>query len=333
LLALALAAGCSDKDGNGNGDGSVTDDGNGSDGSNGSDTKKDGGNGGPDIPICDEEELGASPVSNLLLVVDKSDSMNDPTSAGGRAKMADLREAVNFLLDEFEGKIRFGWMAFPYRDDGAPGVVSVDIANDSAPRIRELVEATIAWGKTPTGESLENANSYSGLKDEERANYVVLVTDGMPTCPNGNGLPNDQDNALALAAVQALQANQIDTYVIGLGEDINSSNPQLLQDMAAAGGTGQYHPANSLDDLKAAFEEIGKAVFECSMNLGVVPEEPDWIWVYFDGVPISRDRNHQNGFDYDAAENKIDFYGPACDRLLNGEVSSVDVKMGCKPPD
>lgn len=336
-LLLAVVA-CSD-DQNGSGDANGTTDGN--DGG-GSDTGSDGQGAdkhGGDIPICDEVVLDASPLANLLLVVDKSGSMNDPTSANlpRRTKVMDLRDAVHFLLDEFEGKIRFGWMAFPNQDKCDPGVVSVEVSNDSADLIRGLVDAFIAWGGTPTGESLQNADAYDGLQDDQRKNFVVLVTDGMPTCPNGGGAGQNQaDSDLALSAVDSLHQHGIDTFVIGLGEDLNSANPTLLNDMAVAGGRPRadavrYYPASSRDELEAAFSEIGKAVFDCSLALSVIPEKPDWIWVYLDGQPI--DRNQTDGFDYDAANNRIDFYGPTCDRLRSGEVGTVEVKMGCAPPD
>jgi hypothetical protein len=55
--------------------------------------------------------------------------------------------------------------------------------------------------------------------------------------------------------------------------------------------------------------------------------------VYFDGVPVPRDRNHINGWDYDPDRNQVNFYGPACDQLRSGQVGDVDIKMGCAPPD
>lgn len=342
LIAASLwVLSCS---GNGNGDG---DDGggqdaagrDGADGSGGTDGGKDGAGG--EYPICDEQEINASPLSNLLLVIDKSDSMKDPTSTSNpdRSKAEDLVDAVRFVLNAYQGKIRFGWMAFPFQTDCDPGVVSVPLGDDSADSIRDLLDNFFPWGKTPTGETLRNADEYyAELNDTGRTNFVVLVTDGLPTCPNGDGLPNPQDDALALQAVGTLYSHGVGTFVIGLGENLNNSNPGLLNDMAEAGGHPQagadkYYPADNQADLEAAFLDIAKVVMECHLDLEVVPEEPDFLWVYFDGQPISRDRAHLNGFDYDETNNRIDFYGQACDRLKNGEVVKVDVKMGCAPPD
>jgi hypothetical protein len=337
LLAVSLwVLSCSDN-GNGNGDGDGGDndgigqDGNGGD--NGADSKKDGGGG--DLPICNEETINASPLTNLLMVVDKSESMNAPTSVGGREKWRDLVDAVRFVLNTYEGKLRFGWMAFPFQSDCDPGVVSVEVGDDSADSIRDLLDNFFPWGMTPTGETLQNADTYfTQLADTERANFVVLVTDGLPTCPNGDA----SDEALALQAVNTLYGHGVGTFVIGLGENFNNSNPGLLNDMADAGGhpragADKYYPANSQVDLEAAFADIAKVVMSCHLDLYAWPDEPDWLWVYFDGVAIPRDRAHINGFDYDATNNRIDFYGEYCDKLKDGEVVTVEVKMGCAPPD
>ncbi len=342
LIAAALwVLACSENgSNNGNGDDGGGKDAAEQDGSSQTDGRQDGGGG--EYPICDEQEINASPLSNMLLVIDKSDSMKDPTAIGSpdRSKAEDLVDAMNFVLDTYAGKIRFGWMAFPNQTDCDPGVVSVPLSDDSADSIRGLLGSFYPWGKTPTGETLQNADDYyAQLNDTERTNFVVLVTDGLPTCPNGNGVPNAQDDALALSAVGTLYSHGVGTFVIGLGESFNNSNPDLLDNMAEAGGhpraggAEKYYPANNQADLEAAFRDIAKVVMECHLDLTVVPEEPNFLWVYFDGQAIPRDRAQLNGFDYDAANNRIDFYGEYCDKLKNGEVIKVDVKMGCAPPD
>jgi hypothetical protein len=209
------------------------------------------------------------------------------------------------------------------------------VGDDSADSIRDLLDNFFPWGMTPTGETLQNADTYfTQLADTERANFVVLVTDGLPTCPNGDA----SDEALALQAVNTLYGHGVGTFVIGLGENFNNSNPGLLNDMADAGGhpragADKYYAANNQADLEAAFADIAKVVMSCHLDLYAWPDEPDWLWVYFDGVAIPRDRAHLNGFDYDATNNRIDFYGEYCDKLKDGEVVTVEVKMGCAPPD
>ncbi len=294
-----------------------------------------------DPPICDEVAIEATSVPpNLLLVVDRSGSMKRATSSGSdRTKLEDTQDAIHALLNSSEGKIRFGWMQFPGASTCTPGIVSVDCSDTSVPLIRSKVDNLTANGGTPTGESLENANAYQGLHDTSRENFVVLLTDGMPSCPDGNGtIENlESDANLTRQAVSDLHSDGIDTFVIGLGEDVNASNPDLLNDLADLGGRARdgaikYYQANSLDELNTVLEEIGGMVLGCSQALGVVPEEPNYLWVYFDGVAVPRDPNHLEGFDYDPEHNKINFYGQACEKLRTGLVNKLDIKMGCAPP-
>jgi hypothetical protein len=293
-------------------------------------------------PICGEMTIVAEKIPpNLLLVVDKSGSMSERTAFwGSRTKIQDAKEAINLLLDEGEGSIRFGWLPYPSNQDCGPGQVAVECSDTSVSTIRSLVNSLVPEGGTPTGESLQKAEAAQMMHDATRLSFVVLLTDGVPTCPNGDGFDETQADAdLAVSAVQTLRASGIDTFVIGLGENINSSNPGLLNEMAIEGGrarsgTVKYYEANSFDDLKAAFAEIQGTVIGCSLALDKVPEFPDYLWVFFDGIKIDRDDGSRaSGWDYDAARNQIDVYGSHCEQLRNDQVSAVDVKMGCRPPD
>ncbi len=360
LVASLSIAGLASCDGStDNGDGSTTEDGitgtdddQSPDGATGSDTGQDGGLVGPGgLPICDVMQITAGETPpNLLLVVDKSGSMSESTGGGGgRTKLQDAQDALEMLLDEGDGKIRFGWLQYPADTACKPGAMSdsraVECADDSVNTIKLRVNSLYASGGTPTGDTLQNANAYQGLHDEERPNYVVLLTDGMPTCPEGLGREvTEADKALALAAVQGLYAGGIETFVIGLGEDLNNSNPELLSQMAEAGGRPRagavkYYQANSLAELEAVLQDIGGMVIGCNLLLENEPEYPAWLWVFFcdangdNCVAQARDTNHVNGWDYDEASNRVNFFGPMCDQLRSGTVEYIDVLMGCAPPD
>ena len=108
--------------------------------------------------------------------------------------------------------------------------------------------------------------------------------------------------------------------------------------MAEAGGWPQagavkYYQANSLEGLQNVLSTIGGLVLSCDMALGIVPEFPVWLWVFFDDIEVPRDPNHVNGWDYDSTNNMIHFYGSYCDQLRQGTVESVEIKAGCAPPD
>jgi hypothetical protein len=297
------------------------------------------------VPICDEMTITAGDIPpNLMLIVDTSGSMNDPTASGsGRTKLQDTKDALDHLLDSGAGHIRFCWLHFPKDPTGdnhcgdAP-VVEVECGADKVEQIRQIVSGLQALGGTPTGAALRAAYDYQVLHDETRGNFVVLLTDGLPTCPNGGGdIENTADNKLATDAISDLHAAGIDSFIIGLGEDLNASNPDLLNQMAEQGGRARsqgvkYYQANSMNELQLVLQEIQGAVLDCVLTLEVVPEYPSYLWMMFDGVKIDRDGDHVNGWDYDEGSNQIMVYGPACDQLRSGSVTKIDVKMGCSPP-
>ena len=65
-----------------------------------------------------------------------------------------------------------------------------------------------------------------------------------------------------------------------------------------------------------------------------MPPTLDKIYVFFDGKSVPQDPTHASGWDYDAANNRVTFYGQFCKELENGKVSSLDIVYGCKaaPP-
>jgi hypothetical protein len=293
----------------------------------------------PDPEICDIVEMSASGVPpNVMLVVDRSGSMADPISEqADRAKIEDTKEALHGLLDMGEEfGIRFGWAQFPLLGDCVPGVVTVGCDEDTAGSIRVLVLMLTPNGGTPTGETLQNVAEHESLHDPSRANFAILLTDGMPTCPTGEGMDETQeDGQLALTAVETLRTEGIETFVIGLGEEFGYHNPDLLNLMAEAGGRARagavkYYPAGSLDELQAVLDTIGQQVMECGIQLDRAPDDPEWVWVYLDGVEAVRDP--VNGWTYDPALNQVNFHGAMCDQLRSGQVSHVQVEVGCLIP-
>jgi Mg-chelatase subunit ChlD len=277
--------------------------------------------------------------ANLLLLVDTSGSMNDPATTGGPgSKLADTRAALGVLLDAGESKIRFGLMHYPGSADACdPGSVEVDCGDSSVPAIRTRVAALAANGGTPTGGALDVADAYAALHDPIRKSFVALLTDGLPTCPAGAGsTTTSADQQAAVQAVTALHADGIDTFVIGLGQDLNAADPALLDSMAAAGGrprqgASRYYQANDLGELTAALADIGDVVMGCSHVLDPLPGGAQGLVVTLDGTPIDRDPSHTEAWDFDPAQARLTFYGETCALLQQGDVARIDVVVTCLP--
>ncbi|HLU65288.1 MAG TPA: vWA domain-containing protein [Kofleriaceae bacterium] len=318
LLLAALGTAC---------DGSVDGGGGGGGGGGGAD-------GGPvpgvDAPGCDQvESVQAEPgdPADLLLVVDKSGSMDDRLDTG-QDKWQVMRGALTTVVNQYESGIRFGLMTYPADNECAPGSVRAEVAAQNADAIVDILQDTSPNGGTPTHTSIDAARAYYQGVSSDGARYVLLATDGEPNC----GDPNDSQEPTvdeSIAAIAALLGDGIQTFVLGFGGTINNY-PEILDAMAEAGGTGDYFAANSPEELATALDAIAGEVGlpSCSFRLDEVPPDPDSISAFQDSDQVPRDPSHQNGWDYDETNNTVTFYGPACDAIRGGEVALVSFDWG-----
>ena len=88
-------------------------------------------------------------------------------------------------------------------------------------------------------------------------NYVVFVTDGLPDVASNGVIDTDPAVALgkAAAAVAALKATGVTTYIVGFALPFGT-DPTSLDQLALAGGTGTAFQATNKATLDAALETI-----------------------------------------------------------------------------
>jgi hypothetical protein len=148
-------------------------------------------------------------------------------------------------------------------DEVRTAVQAIGITGSAAPGSFNEV-----GGGTPTGPSLTFLNSHLPLQDTTRANYVLLLTDGLPNCNASNtnnctaptscrctttSCGSDLsapfctlgclDQAGASSAVSALRGRNIRTVVVGFGADTTSGDaPLVLNELANAGGLARTCP-------------------------------------------------------------------------------------------
>jgi type IV pilus assembly protein PilY1 len=93
-------------------------------------------------------------------------------------------------------------------------------------------------------------------------NYVILLTDGLPSTDRNGSLvanPASALNAASNAATQLANAN-VFTYVIGFALPFGT-DPNALNQIAAAGGTSTAYNAGDPDSLQSAFDAIFDDIF------------------------------------------------------------------------
>lgn len=280
---------------------------------------------------CEGEAYQAENVPpNVLIVLDRSSSMND--NIGGGTKWEVAIQAIEDVLASHGDRIRFGLALYPGTNQScsagancAAGAVFVDCGTSTATDINDfLADAHTCSFGTPTAEMLTSLLDYEGLQDTTRQNFILLVTDGQSTC---------DDPIPAVTALRALTP-EVQTFAVGFGQSVD---PNELNGIAQEGGTAipngppYYYVADDAASLTAAFATIAGSVLSCTYTLSAVPEDLADLYVYQDQTEILRDTTQTNGWDYDANTNQLTFYGPACEAMQSGQVSDLAIVYGCPP--
>ncbi|MBS2030170.1 MAG: VWA domain-containing protein [Deltaproteobacteria bacterium] len=154
--------------------------------------------------------------------------------------------------------VRFGFTDFPSNNScgasnyGSSLLVKVGYATEN--NIASTVTGVEPGGSTPTGPMLKNLVSDPSMLEADRPRYVVIVTDGEPTCGFNNNNNPDGD---AVTAVQDLRQAGVETFVVGFGSGVNAAGQATLQSMAAAGSpdAGAFSATNA-DQLAQALSAI-----------------------------------------------------------------------------
>jgi len=285
---------------------------------------------GPTVPTCEQVrpiEFQEALPPDLLLVVDKSGSMDDRIL--GQQKWGTMRNALNTTLTSNADGINFGLMLYPSNDVCAAGNVNTAVSPTSSANVSSALALVNPDGGTPTHTSLQNALSYyQGAAANANGRYVLLATDGEPNCLDPNE-PQISSAVQSVAAITALSNAGIPTFVLGFGNGVNA---QTLQAMAVAGGQSQYYAANSPAELQLALDTIADQVAlpDCRFVLGEAPADPSRLRLFFDNNEVGRSNQHVEGWDYDDASNAVTIYGSSCEQLQSGAVGEVRVDYGCQ---
>lgn len=140
--------------------------------------------------------------SNVLLVIDKSSSMDDQPSGFEVKKWEALKAALGPALRAAQDEMTFGLLLYPFGEQAeipldcfegccevpseATAVqVGIEPGSGSASRVMHALDATAPGGGTPTAAALAAALAYfttGAGKDLKGERFVLLATDGGPNC-------------------------------------------------------------------------------------------------------------------------------------------------------
>jgi hypothetical protein len=100
-----------------------------------------------------------------------------------------------------------------------------------------------------------------------------------------------------------------------------------LTQRAAAGGTTDFYPVTSPDQLASALSSISKVVGSCTFQSQDPPPDPENVAVYVNKQLIAKDPNE--GWQYGATNQEIVLKGSYCDHITAGEDTTVQILFGC----
>jgi len=202
------------------------------------------------LSLLPASALAQDECANVLLVVDRSNSM-DRVDDDATPRWDEVRAAVDFIVTTYSDGVRFGLALFPGDSETEvcpgncePGDVVVDVGSGTADAILAAMDASTRCQTTPLGSTLEVTRDYLPLRDPDREDYIVVVTDGADNCPLGDEVQATRD-ALAWG---------VETYVVGF--DFGEVDPAAVNAIAAAGGTNEAIIASNGTALQDAFDQI-----------------------------------------------------------------------------
>jgi hypothetical protein len=289
-----------------------------------------------DGKLCGSDEyLLPRFTAEVLVLLDRSGSMGG--KLGGTSTKWDEAAAVVKATVANSTAVSWGLKLFPTGSQtcAASATVDVPLATGSAAAIAGAVDAsgppmgTLGDG-TPTASTMAAATAHLQSLPLKGPKHIVLVTDGAPTCRNGN--PNSRDEAAAIAAIESAASAGFQTLVVGIATapaDVDTLDKMAVAGGAPRPGATRYYPASSGAELKSVLEEIVGSLTPCVFPLANPPLDPNFVTVTVGASPILRDLSHLQGWDYAGKGAAIQIYGAACDDLKKGVAQGAGIFYGC----
>jgi len=282
--------------------------------------------------------------AEVLLVLDRSASMQEPPSgSSGSSKWDLVVPGVNEVITATNGTVSWGLKTFPEGEgeeciaDSVTSAIPVPVAASNASAVTHAISATTPDGNgTPTADAIDAAVAYLKTLKDPNPKFILLATDGEPSCAN-----DKKDTAAArTAAVKAIASAAsagFDTFVVGVATTKDSAT-KALNDMAAAGkmpransDSKKFYLASNKDELVKALTLITGQVSSCTFELTSAPPDPDNVAVHVNGMLAPRDPSHLEGWDYTGADaREVLVYGSWCDQIKGAAAgNTVNFILGC----
>jgi hypothetical protein len=284
---------------------------------------------------------------DILLVLDRSGSMREDLTGmacgnagcGATSKWTIATTTLEAFLPTVETTVNWGLKLFA---SGNNNNCTVDTRADVAPgpmnagMIMTRLGQAMPGSSTPTTAAMMNAATYLKTLTDPNPQFILLATDGIPTCgmsqcaPGVNAGNNTMqcDDANAIAMVKAVHDMGFPTFVLGIGT-ANSPGDATLSMMAVNGGypraaTPNYYPIGSAQDLTDAFKAITGMVGNCFFAISPALTPTQFV------TGVTADGRDLTSADYMlVGTTGVQLIGQACMDFTAGNLKNVAVQVSC----
>jgi len=279
--------------------------------------------------------------ADVLLVLDRSKSMIEHTVPPmDLTRWEAVKPSLTKVITATDSSVAWGLKLFPEGEGkacaeaGVTDAIHAPIAPNNAATVSGIINSTMALGNgTPTGDAIDRAAAY--LKSRNATSqYIVLATDGDPSCPDSGS------EERAVTALAAAKAAGFPTYVIGVLDPVEDKGKfKVLNSMAEAGGTARtdaaggekFYQAYSEAELTAALEAVTGQVASCVFEFDAPPPDASNVAVQVNGAVIAQDASKAQGWDYTSDQHQgLELHGEACQEVKGATANKVDIIFGCK---
>lgn len=266
---------------------------------------------------------------------------------GTPSKWSIVVPALHSVVDATATTLWWGLKVFPIGTDAEctqgtyPSGVVVDVGPNNASAMDTGIDTVQPTGNgTPTKDGENEALNHLTALQDGNPKYILLATDGEPSCNAMNGSVNTSGAiTAAIAAITAAAAAGVHTFVVGVATPGETADT-TLNNMAIAGLepvqnpnpiATRYYMASTQDQLVTAFNTITAVVKTCLFPLSSPPPAPDHVNVYVDTTKISFDATDTNGWNFTGPDMlTIQLFGTVCDLVTSSGAGAVQVIFGCK---
>jgi hypothetical protein len=275
----------------------------------------------------------------VVIALDRSYSMLVEPKAATKTWWTVARQELLNYMRENDGAIAFGYAEFPGRVSCDPNFgcctrMPVSPSLDSHDGIEHEWQcgspaSCQTSDDSPSGHVLSRIRAqYDSDTDPMPYRYVLLVTDGPPSC-------QDEPDECGLAGRQAARLFSnltIETMVLPLGTA--ARDDACLNSVAVMGhtrdpGATSFPWVSDPGQMSAQLRKMMSRVEEriCRFYVNGEIKNRDSLAVTVDFKPLPRDPAHKEGWDYDpAADREIQVYGSACKKLRCQQLDGRDFR-------